>query len=641
MLVAAAVLLLPGLAVVAAATRLRLASVAVAPAITVALLGVSGVIWGALGQRWNLVAVLVVTAVVAAVAYAVRRALNAEVLPDLATDRRGLRWSAAGLVMAGLLSAAQVVRGVGSAVAISQTFDVSFHLNAVEHIVATGNGSIFGLGDFTGNAYYPLGWHQFAALVVELTGTSIPAVAHAVNIAIAAVAWPLGVIGLVSVVFPRRPWLLAVAGVLSAGFGAFPFRLLEYGVVYPNLLANALIPALLAVVVVIFTPDGIGAVRRSAAAIWIWALLLVTAVVGTAFAQPNGVLSTLALALPVVLWSLGRRVRGRVCAGMRGPAIRLGAVAVVVLAASGFVWQVVRPPIEDNWWPPGLSVGQALRSTLQGAPGIRPWSWAVALLLVVGLFALARSGRRLWVAGPFVTAAFLYVVVDACRVPALRMFFTGVYFNDPPRVAALVPVGAVLVGTAGAAQLLELLRWLGARRALAARPRVARAGAVVVALALAWGLAPGNDDVTATLWLVRRSYAPTGNLLTVPERRVLDRLADVPPPDALIAVNPNTGAALAYAVSGRRVTEPHIYSTPTRDELFLAKNLARIDEDPAVCEAVARVGVDYVIDFGTHPVFPGNVPHDYSGYAGLVTGRHLELVLDEGPDAKLFRIVGC
>jgi hypothetical protein len=136
-------------------------------------------------------------------------------------------------------------------------------------------------------------------------------------------------------------------------------------------------------------------------------------------------------------------------------------------------------------------------------------------------------------------------------------------------------------------------------------------------------------------------FHTSSDLLSPEERALLEELPQLTEPDALIAVNPSTGAALAYALANRRVTEPHIYATPTEDQLFLAANLNRIDSDPLVCPAVVRAGVDYVLDFGTRAVYPPAVPHDYSGYANLVPGAHLELVASNGPEVSLFRIVGC
>ena len=584
-----------------------------------------------------------------------RRVLRADAAPDQAPTRQEWLWAGAGLAVGALVITVQLARGIGTPDAISQTFDVSFHLNAIEHVVRTGNGSVFGLGDFTGNAYYPLGWHQLGALVVQLTGIGVPSAAHAVNLAVGAVAWTSGCVALAAVVFRGVSWAAAVAGVVAAGFGAFPFRLVEYGVVYPNLLSVALIPGVLALLVVLVRPDGHAvaaavadgagtdrpAARAAAGLAGVRWILLVAALGGTALAQPNGTLSILALGLPVVLWALGGRAAANLRAGRRGSAAREVVAALGVVAAVALVWQVVRPPVEDIWWGPTKSMGSAVQKVLLGRPDSWATGWLVALLLLLGLVVLVVQRRRLWIAGPFVVAAFLYVVVASWPDPDVRLWFTGVYFNDAPRVAALVPVGGVLVCTAGAVWLVPVLRGLAERTSLGRRSWAVPAGAGVAALALLVGVAPANANVYLALRMTRHAHAREGNLLTVEERALLEQVAGVTPPDALIAVNPNTGAALAFAISGRAVTEPHIYSTPSDDELFLAANLRWIDEDPRVCEAVRRTGVGYVIDFGTHPVFPGNVPHDYIGYSGLEPGRHLELLLSEGDDAELFRIVGC
>ena len=110
----------------------------------------------------------------------------------------------------------------------------------------------------------------------------------------------------------------------------------------------------------------------------------------------------------------------------------------------------------------------------------------------------------------------------------------------------------------------------------------------------------------------------------------------------MLIVNPWTGGSLAYALAGREVLELHVFGTRTDDEEYVDAHLADIDDDPRVCEAVDRLGAEYVLDFGSQNVFKSkNSGTERSGINDLEPSDRLVLVDAEGDDARLFRIEGC
>ncbi|ACZ31586.1 hypothetical protein Xcel_2571 [Xylanimonas cellulosilytica DSM 15894] len=637
-LVAVAVLFAPGLVVVAATTRLRPWSIALAPVVSVAIVGVSGVVWGFLGQRWSLPAVAISTVVVAAIAYALRRVLRADGGSEPAPARAHWLWAAGGLAVGGMITAAQFVRAIGHPSAISQTFDAIFHVNAVQWVLTSGNGSVFGLADFTGNAFYQMGWHQNVALVAQLTGLGIPEAISATNIAIGAVVWPAGCIALVATFFPRAPWLAAAGGIVSAAFGAFPYRLIDFGVLYPNFFSYALLPASLALLVrVLGLPRTEPVATAGERTVRI--LLLLVAAGGLGFAQPMGLMALVAMAVPLVLWRGGTRVWALFSDGRRPEAVRAGGVVLGVLALVALLWQVARPPEIAAGWPPVQGTGAALGLAFTVSPWSGNVSWVVVILMTAGLIVLCRRPERAWIAGPWAAATVLYVASSAMPVGnGVRMFLSGVFLNDSERTAALLPIGAIVVCALGAETVVRLLRSAAARVPALRAPRLLTVGATAVALVAVYGVAVDNGSTEAAVHSARRTHALTGPLLTTGERTLLERLPELTAPDALIAGNPNTGAALAFALGERDVTEAHGFSTPSDDVLLVARRLDRIDTDPRVCAAIEREGIDYVLDFGDDEVLPWSVAGiDYSGFDDVRPGAHLELV-DRAGRAELFRV---
>lgn len=643
-LIATLVLWIPGLTVVAATTRLRVWALAAAPAVTVGLIGVAGVLGGLLGVRWTTLVLGLFAVVVAAVAMLIRRLTRADGGTETTTRRHAAAF-AVGTAAAAMITAAQVARLIGDPHAIAQRFDNIFHLNAVQHVLHSGDASSLGLVDFTGNVFYQMGWHSLTALVAQLSGVAVPTAVTATNVAIAATAWTMGCAALVAVVRPHNWWLPAVGALLSTGFGAFPYRLLDFGVLYPNFLSIALLPGVLALALrVLGLPSETARPERGEVVVRV--LLLLVAATGLVFAQPNGLMTLLAMcAVPLVVTATARTRRAR-AQGDVATARWTVVMTTAALVLGAVAWQVARPPaaaITEAGWAPWQGVGDAVRSALLMTV---PWDtpvWLIIGVLVLGLVALLLSPRDLWAAAPFGVAVLLYASASALPVgSAVREYLTGPYFHDAERLAAILPVGAVVVGALGVdlvgrAAALVRTRWTpGAAERDGRRGRaVGVAGAVTVGAIVAAGVTVGNPNVTGVLRHGRLAYEP-GWLLSVEERDLLYQLPELTDRDALIAVNPHTGASFAFALGERVVTAPHVFFTSTDALNVVAARLDEIDTDPEVCEAVLDAGIDYALDFGTKGVLQPATA--WLGFDQLEAGRHLELVAQTGPQARLFRV---
>ncbi len=153
-----------------------------------------------------------------------------------------------------------------------------------------------------------------------------------------------------------------------------------------------------------------------------------------------------------------------------------------------------------------------------------------------------------------------------------------------------------------------------------------------------------SPNILRTAADARAAYdlSASSPLLTADEEALLERLPETTPADAVIAGSPWTGASLAYAIGDREVLRKHVFGTIGADEQYLDNRLSAIDSDPRVCEAVDRLGVDYVLDFGAQNVWnnPG-VGLDRQGLYNLTPSEHLVLVDAQGPSARLFKIEGC
>lgn len=629
-LVAVACVIVPGLAVVLAGWGWRRVQVLfLAPAISTALISVAALVAPVVGLSWSILPLAVLTAAAAAVAFLIGRRVRPEAEPE-DTWRLAV---VAGIVFASAAAIlfAQFALAFASPDAIAQRFDNIVHLNTVRFALETGNASPLHVGATSDIPFYPSAWHAVTALAVQATGVSVPVGVNAANLAIVAVVWPASVLALTGALFPRRRSALIGGAALSTAFGAFPALFFNWGVLYPNVLGYALVPAALAAVVMLCR-------SRTAAGLWRESLLLLVILAGCALAHPNAALAAFAFgAAYAVATLLVRAAERRTRRAWTTFAI---ATAACLIAFVG-IWSVARTGAEHSKWPPWQNSAQALGEAVLASPrGYTPTIVAM-LLLAAGLVAVVRAPRRIPLVAPFLVAITLFVLASGFAIDsALRVWLTNPWYSDSNRLAALLPIAAIPVATLGVVAITDAAR--GIRLPKALDKRVFRVVVAALGIVVLFTMGSGAN-VRDALYEVREAYAATPNslLLSPDERALLDRLDEEVPTDALLIGSPRTGASLAYALADREVTELHIFGSPSADEKFLDGHLRDIDTDPAVCLAVDRVGVTHVLDFGRRDVFDdAEAAKTYDGVQDLDATTHLVLIDAQG-DAKLFRIDGC
>jgi hypothetical protein len=630
-LVSAAALILPGLAVMIAGWGRRVETVLLSPAVSTALIGASALAAPGFRIPWSPLPVIILTAVVAATAFFVRGR------GALKTEERS-RWPVLLVTAVAFLGAftaliLQFARAFGGPEHIAQRFDNIVHLNTVAYAIDTANASPFHVGATSDIPFYPSTWHALASLVAQVTGTDVPIAVNAANLAVVSVLWPASSLALAAVVFRSRPVALVAAAGVSTATGAFPALFFNWGVLYPNVVGYAVIPAVLASAVLALRP----APPRSRLLGWLLICLLAG---GAGLAHPNAFLASLALGVPLIVGMLSVRASELRTRAAIAPVVTVG---IGLLLLSALVWLVARTGAAHSQWAPWESRAQAFGEAALLAPrGFDP-TIILVILLFAGLVAVVRNPRLLPLAGPFIVAAGLFVLAAGFSTgSSARYWLTNPWYSDPNRLAALLPIAAIPIAVCGAIAIADASAALLRRSERLARlgPALGTIAGVGLLVALATG-----PNVTIALAQVHEAYAsdnPDALLLSPSERALLERLEDEVPADALIAGSPRTGTSLAYALAGRDVVELHVFGSRTPDEALIGKHLRDLHEDPAVCEAVNRLGVDYVLDFGRRDIMDNEADAaTYDGVQDLQPSEELVLVDSEGPAARLFRIEGC
>lgn len=649
----AAVLIIALLGLPAAlALRLRGFAVAlVAVPAAFAVLAVSAILSSLVGVAWSLLPALAVALGLAVLLRVLRRWIGAPAAPAAGRRVRHDLWLGLGAAaIGGAVIAVSLAAGLGSPGAISQTFDANFHLNTVRYMLDTGSASPFDMELTTpGNpAFYPALWHAFVALIAQLSGATVPVATNAALFVTSAVVWPIGAVALGRAVAGPSTRVTVISGILASAFPNFPLFLAGYGVIYPNLLALALLPYLLVAGLQILN---LGPSRRaiplSRGTRW---LLLLGALGAAVLAHPNVIHTALAWGAIPVLAVAWRGLRGRPVPGPSGlraqptapPVVRsLGAI-VGVLALFGFfaaAWHFGKT--YDNFWEGFYGPRSAALQLIGGTPHLAGHAWTITLVVLLGAVLAWRSRSVRWLLGSAAALAFLYWIADGFPTNDWRTAIVGPWYNDPRRLASLVPFGALPLAVIGASAAWTMLR-PGLRRFAALnarRPGMIRR--VLAALAALFLLAAGQAGTFSAMESLRDGYrTDDALLLDDDERTLLERLAEEVPADDRILNNPLNGSSLGYAIADRTVLFPHTNGTYDARAYALTKAL---DTDPATaCSLATEIDVKYVLDFGTDYVFEKAAKHwpQYGAMKHLDRSPILTEVDREG-DAVLYRVSGC
>ncbi|BAS17228.1 conserved hypothetical protein [Arthrobacter sp. Hiyo8] len=240
---------------------------------------------------------------------------------------------------------ARVMQAIGGPEHFSQTYDAVFHLNSVKYALDTGNASSLTIGDMTGGGFYPAGWNAVATLVASTFALDVPVAVNLTSIVLAAVFWPLGCVLAARWTIGRSSAVALAAGIASASLGAFPLLMMDFGVLYPNLLSISILPGSIALAAAISRVSPVWVPRDLSAV-----LALLLSLAGLLVAHPTTFMAWLTWTAPMVgvlAWKAFKlRRRGLLRLGRARFMVPLIGYCVVFL----ILWIVLRPPSDASFW---------------------------------------------------------------------------------------------------------------------------------------------------------------------------------------------------------------------------------------------------------------------------------------------------
>lgn len=543
--------------------------------------------------------------------------------------------------------------GFGNPENISQTFDNIFHLNATKFIMDTGNGSTLTIGNLTeeSRGIYPAGLHDVMALVAMLSGGSVPAVVNVTSIAVAALVWPLSCYFLMVRLFGNRKIAITVAGILLAGFSTFPYSMVAFGVLYPYHLGLALVPVAIGLTVEVLKPSSTAKFGLEAFVYWL------AVVVGLSLAHPSMTIALLLFSSPVVVAKLITMWKMRNHSTHQRSRLRIWfalSIAYLVLAFVAYV--KIRPDLGAAGWLPtqtnAQAVGEVLTSGLMGATA----AWTIFILTLLGLYRIGRNFKKYWWIGAiYVLGGTLFVVVSGFNPGFLRTFVTGVWYTDPPRIAAIVPITTLPVAVLGGMWVLRrtqlfIARYFSRTREVEQVRRVpfwtARHATSIATLILVVliGLSTQGGTLANVQGRLKYIYETDANsfLVDADERALISEVSRYVPKDGVIVGDPLAGASLVYALGDRKALAPHFFGERTPDEELLLDHWDEAAYNPEVCGAAKRLNAYWALDFGREQVPPGDKEKVVSGVRDITdTPAPGVSVLAEVGDKRLLELSVC
>lgn len=632
------------------------------PLLTAAMLGVGGFALGTLGIPYSWTGFLGLVGVLWTLGLVLRllvlRGRGEGAQRQREPWRRALRRPTLLLLGAGLLALATLWLPVGGSLdphLPGPKVDPMYHYNVLNAILETGNISMNSAVDYNyglrvGHVMYPTVWHALAVLGVPLVGI-VPAANAFTHLVVPAVF--VISTGVLARVVLRRSTVAVGAALLAAGaLPAFPAGMLLVRAFWPNALATAMLPGLLAMIIVYLRRVRWSHVRRRP-----WLMLLDTLVVGAAalglgFTHPSVLISALLIVVPLLL-STVLRMEGVVRRTHSRRMHRLFVALLVGVPLAGLVLALLLRRVRSYLLRSGEQSWDDL--ALKGVSMLVNWPTdvshlagvVVALvylpLLLGGLLLLARHRGLRWI--PIAWAVGVALVAGSYFPLPVLSGLSGLWYADTYRLYA---VQATILPLAVAA----LAQWATGRRSPDREDRLARRGGIWGARLgglrplVVWGLIASamlgtayiNSGAAAQVGAASTEQRP---LAGEEERALLERIDHELPEGSVVIGDPASGVAyLPLESEVESVFTQVNLRDVDGDGIFLAENLDRIHEDPRVCQLLEYYGIGY---------FYEDEPFEYNytdrlaempSFYEVDTSRGFTLV-DEAGTARLWRIDAC
>ena len=191
----------------------------------------------------------------------------------------------------------------------------------------------------------------------------------------------------------------------------------------------------------------------------------------------------------------------------------LACVLTVLLAAVSWSFApVLRASKDVSRWPPHTSVAGGIGEAVMSAPELTAIVWPLALLVIIGFLAAWRRPSLWWVAVTHTVVCALYVLTVSRDFDQTRYDLTGFWYSDAYRLAGFMMVTALPLAGVGACALADaVVRALPRAARTAGTGRGLRVGLTVVVIAVLSWQGPGSAAMSDNLKRFEATFLVTDN----------------------------------------------------------------------------------------------------------------------------------
>lgn len=489
---------------------------------------------------------------------------------------------------------------VDSAISFSVLTDTTFHLSCAQAMLDSGHYSVLHTSEYPevmtqGNgAFYPAAWHLLVAFAAGAVSVPVTLASNAVNYAICSVVFPLSVWLFLSRLFRDKNTYVVAGGLVCSLFAAFPWNFLVVGQYDANLLAFALIPSLLFLLVSVFDTKG------GEFSLAVNAFLIAIAGFSLAVAQTNALFASGVLCLPLIMRFIWNK-----CEAKEGSFFSIKRLAALIVACLivAVIWYVAyslpfMQSVVQVQRPICATTEQALCNILTVSFGI-PFAPQIVLGLLVflGLIIVVYKKREfLWILASYILVCLLYFVCAAVDNP-IRQILCGFWYSGVNKIGGMVVFAAIPLAAIALCELIGLIRRKFCFRNCGKPACLVCAFLLIMSAVLYFPLKKAEIE-PGLVFISGRIEADYeyANIVSFDEnersfiRKVKTYIDDEP------VINiPADGSAWLYATEGINVRYRQFYSVMNNDYELFKTSLAEVATNPNVAEAVKESGVRYVL----------------------------------------------
>lgn len=504
-----------------------------------------------------------------------------------------------------LITTAVFVASIDGATAFFQDgTDNYFHLNAVRSLAQTGKMSCLSISIYEHNpsavtsaGFYPAEWHVLAALCMQALNIAPTICINALNTALIAIVFPLGLYSFLVAIDPTNRNLHIAGSITALAVCSCPWEFLLWGPLYANLLGLVFIFSVSSCFIALLS----GECSKPL-------ILLAFFIVGCfaiALAQPNCIMTMGVILAPFLVY--------KCFAFFKEKGIRAAPLACLVAIAIAAFWIICRnSPIFLNvatfHWAPILDTKTAISNVLALTLVYNPAQWLVVIFVVAGIIRVFTLRQNRWLCFSPIFFAIAYIA-DISSDGLLRTYLSGFWYNDFYRIACMYGLCLIPLVTYGLESIICVIDFVISK--VKQSPCPSHTGILIQLVPIVlFGLVCFRMDNSFQLFnngtscfdfistTVKYQYtlnSPTASLTETSEE-FLKEVKTITGTQDLVINDPHDGSVYAYGINNINTYYRKFFFPNNNDTSDLIRmKLADIAFDNRVKEAVKSINAKYVL----------------------------------------------